>query len=110
MIHMDKNDTELYQQEECNLEQRIRELINNVTNSQYISNLDVYQENGIYVLRLGLNCKDAAPISFGYQGDEEGFLKFLEKEFRKRRLQNINYTTTTIINGDSGTYYPVIEL
>lgn len=110
MIQMDKNDMVLYHRKESNLECRIRELINQVTKSKYISPLDVKHEDGIYTLRLGLNCKDAAPISFGYQGNEDGFLKFLEKEFRKRKLQYIRYTTGALINGDSNLYYPVIEL
>lgn len=110
MTHMDKNDMVLYHSKESNLECRIRKLINQVTKSEYISPLKVTHEDDIYTLRLGLNCKDAAPISFGYQGDEEGFLKFLEKEFRTRRLQNISYTTGVLINGDSDVYYPVIEL
>lgn len=110
MIRMDKNVMALYPRKESNLECRVRELINQVTNSQYISPLDIKEEDGIYTLRLGLNCKDAAPISFGYQGNEEGFLNFLEKEFRKRKLQNITYTTGALINGDSNLYYPIIEL
>ena len=78
MIQMDKNDMALYLRKESNLECRVRELINQVTQSEYISPIDVKYEDEIYTLRLGLNCKDAAPISFGYQGSEEGFLKFLE--------------------------------
>ena len=88
---------ELYLSKESNLECRVRELINQVTQSKYISPIDVKYE-------------DAAPISFGYQGSEEGFLKFLEKEFRKRKLQNINYTTGVLINGDSNLHFPIIEL
>lgn len=110
MIHMDKNDMVLYPRKESNLECRIRNLINQVTKSKYISYLNVRHEDGIYTLRLGLNCKDAAPISLGYQGDEKGFLNFLEKEFKKRKLQDIQYTTGVLINGDSNLYYPVIEL
>ena len=110
MIQMDKNDMALYLRKESNLECRVRELINQVTQSEYISPIDVKYEDGIYTLRLGLNCKYAAPISFGYQGSEEGFLKFLEKEFRKRKLQNINYTTGVLINGNSNLHFPIIEL
>ena len=110
MIQMDKNDMALYLRKESNLECRVRELINQVTQSEYISPIDVKYEDGIYTLRLGLNCKDAAPISFGYQGSEEGFLKFLEKEFRKRKLLNINYTTGVLINGNSNLHFPIIEL
>lgn len=110
MIHMDKNIMASYQEKESNLECRIRELINKTTNSQYISPLDVKEEDGVYTLRLGLNCKDAAPISFGYQGNEEDFLKFLEKEFRKRKLQNTMYTSGALVNGDGNLHYPIIEL
>lgn len=110
MIHMDKNDTVLYQNNDSELEHKVRELINQVTKSNYISSISIKQEDGIYSFRLGLNCKDAAPISFGYQGDEEGFLRFLEKEFRKRKLQNIVYTKGDLVNGDSKLYYPIIEL
>lgn len=110
MIHMDKNDMVLYPRKETKLECEVRKLINRVTKSEYISPLDIKYEDGIYTLRLGLNCKDAAPISFGYQGDEEGFFKYLEKEFRTRKLQNVGYTTTTLINGESNLHYPIIEL
>ena len=111
MIHMDKNAMELSPN---NLKDKIRELINCVTCSKYIGDLDlkIEQECGelYYTLRLGLNCRDASPIAFGYQGDESGFLKYLEKEFRKRKLQNIQYNKTTLINADSNVYYPIIEL
>lgn len=110
MIHMEQNDMALYPNKESDLEHNIRELINKVTNSTYVSALNVKEENGIYTLRLGLNCKDAAPIVFGYQGSEVDFLKFLEKEFLKRKLQNTTYTTGTLVNGDSNLYYPIIEL
>ena len=100
----------LYLNKESNLKHRIRELINQVTQSEYISPLNVSYEDGIYTLRLGLNCKDAAPISFGYQGDEAGFLDYLAKEFAKRKLQNIRYTTGTLINGECDLHYPIIEL
>lgn len=110
MTHMEKNNMVLYHSKESDIECRVRKLINQVTKSEYISPLSVKYENGIYTLRLGLNCKDASPISFGFQGDEEGFFKFLEKEFRKRKLQDVGYTTTALINGESNLYYPVIEL
>ena len=34
----------------------------------------------------------------------------VEKEFKKRKLQNINYTTGVLINGDSNLHFPIIEL
>lgn len=110
MIHMDKSDMALFHKKESDLECKVRELINKITDSKYISSLNVKHEDGIYILQLGLNCKDASPISFGYCGDELGFLKFLEKEFKKRHLQDIRYTSSILINGNSNLYYPIIEL
>lgn len=111
MIRMDKNTMELSQ---IKLKDKIRELINCVTCSKYIGDLDLNIEcdscTNYYTLKLGLNCREATPIAFGYQGDESGFLKYLEKEFRKRKLQNIQFNKTTLINGDSNVYYPIIEL
>lgn len=108
MTHTDERDMALSQNKE--LIDKIRNLINTITDSKYISHLNVIHEDDLYVLRLGLNSKDASPISLGFQGDEDSFLKFLEKEFRKRKLQNIQYTKGTLINGDSNVYYPIIEL
>ena len=110
MILMDKNVMASYQGKESDLEHEIRNLINKVTKSEYISPLNVIEEDGTYTLRLGLNCKDATPIALSFQGTEDEFLKFLEVEFKKRKLQNIIYTTGVLINGDSNWYYPIIEL
>lgn len=90
-----------YHRKESDLEHRVRELINRVTNSKYISPLRVTKDGDLYTLRLGLNCKEANPISMGFQGNEEGFLLYLEKEFSKRKLQDVRYNTQTIINGDN---------
>ena len=35
---------------------------------------------------------------------------FLEKEFKIRKLQNISYTTGTLVNGNSNMWHPIIEL
>lgn len=111
MILMAENIMELSQ---TKLKDKIRELINQVTCSKYIGELDLIIETecncSYFILKLGLNCKDASPISFGYQGDEEGFLNYLKKEFRKRKLQNLQYTQSKLINSDSNNYYPIIEL
>lgn len=89
---------------------KIRTLLNQITESKYIGALDVKLDNGIYILSLGLGNKDAKPISLGFQGSEEEFLKFLEKEFRKKKFQSIDRNSTTLINGDAPMYYPIIEL
>lgn len=108
MIVTDINVMELSQKP--TLEDRIRELINKVTDSIYISSLEVIRNDDIYVLKMGLNCKDASPISIGYQGNEEGFMEFLCSEFQKRKLQNIRRNSITLLNGNSNVFYPIIEL
>ena len=110
MILMGEKDMVPYRGKENELEHKIRKLINCITKSEYFSPLDVSYENGMYTLRLGLNCRDASPISLSCQGDEDDFIRFLEKEFRKRKLQNISYTTGTLINGNSIMFHPIIEL
>lgn len=109
-ILMETNVTVLYRNRESPLENKVRDLINCVTKTEYVGPLSIRYECGIYTLRLGLNCRDATPISLGFQGSEEDFLKFLEKEFRKRKLQMVKYTKGVLINGDSNVFYPIIEL
>lgn len=91
----------------------IRDLFYQVTCTKYIGNLDldVIEDcnNKIFTLKMGLNCPDAAPIVLGFCGDESQFMNYLKKEFRKRRLQEIEYTVATLINEDS-LVYPVIEI
>ena len=102
MIVMAINDMELYL---SNLKNNIRELFFNITCTKYIGNLelDIINDCGIniYTLRICLNSPDVAPIVLGFSGNEEQFMKYLEKEFRKRRLQEIEYTKSTLINGDN---------
>lgn len=91
----------------------IRDLFYQVTNTKYIGNLDLdviedYNDK-IFTLRIGLNCPDVAPIVLGFCGNDQQFKEYLKKEFSKRQLQNVEYTTATLINGDS-IIYPVIEI
>lgn len=109
-IHMDKNDMVSYPRKENVLEHKIRELINKITNSIYTSSIKVIYDDGMYLLKLGLNCRDATPISLCYQGTEDEFLNFVENELKKRRLQEVEYTNGILINEDNKIYYPVIEL
>ena len=109
-ILMETNVTVLYRNRETPLENKVRDLINCITKTDYISPISIRYDDGIYTLRLGLNCKDASPISLGFQGSEDDFLKYLEKEFKKRKLQMVKYTKGVLINGDSNMFYPTIEL
>ena len=110
MIVMETRNMELYQD---NLINEIRELFYQVTCVRYIGNLDLDVigdcNDKIFTLRIGLNCPDAAPIVLGFCGDESQFMKYLTKEFSKRRLQEVEYSAATLINEDS-IVYPVIKI
>jgi hypothetical protein len=110
VIVMVERNMELYL---SNMIDEIRDLFYQVTCTKYIGNLDldVIEDcnNKIFTLKIGLNCPDAAPIVLGFCGDESQFMNYLKKEFRKRRLQEIEYTVATLINEDS-LVYPVIEI
>lgn len=92
------------------LEQKVRKVIDEVTCSKYIGPLDVQYEEGLYVVKLGLNCRDASPISLGFTGDEAGLLEFVKREFKKRKLQNVQFVKEKLENGKDGAHYPIIEI
>lgn len=110
MILMDRNVLGLSPHKKKELEHKVREIINKVTCSKYISQLSVDYDAGMYILEMGMNCREAKPLVLGLTGTEDQFLKFIEKEFRKRQPQRVEYTSTTIINGNSDVFYPIIEL
>ena len=108
MIHMEENVMEQFPRKK--LENKIRDLITELTNTIYISNINIKYNHGIYTLQLGLNCKEAVPMSISYQGNEEEFIEFVKKEFIKRKPHEIRYTKGTLLNGDGEIHYPIIEL
>lgn len=61
-----------------------------------------------YVLLLDLN-QWRAPLSLAYQGSEEGFLQFLEKEFRNRQLDKTQYYTGIQTLPGRGTEFIIFE-
>lgn len=114
-IVMEINDMEQSQNNIISLENEIRNIINKVTNSKYTSTLKVEYdpEDNFFILKLGLNCKDATPIVLSFQGNEKDFLIFVAKEFSKRHLEDIIYTKGTLINNTENNdylYYPIINI
>lgn len=106
-IVMGGNSMESYQAKE--LVDKVRKIINDVTESKYISNIDIKKEDDFYRLQFDLGCRQA-PFALGFTGSEEELLEFIKKEFKKRRLESIEYTTVTLENGPSTIFYPVIDL
>jgi len=85
------------------LEEEILAIINCAICGCYISRLRVFiedEEQGCnpchkpadrwYYLALEMN-QDMSPLVMGYQGTEEGFKAFIDKEFRSRQMERVRY-------------------
>lgn len=69
---------------------KIEELVRKTMCVEYVSDLTLEIDGDEYNLLLDLN-QWRAPLSIAYQGTEDGFLKYLEKEFQSRQLQKTKY-------------------
>lgn len=76
-----------------NIETEIRELINDVTEREYISKLIVDHTDDIWTLYLYMN-KELVPMVMSIQGDYNKFKAFVAQEMRKRRLHEVKYWKT----------------
>lgn len=72
------------------LENKILLLIENIYNCIFKGKVIVSLDNGTYTLQLILNSA-YAPIYISFEGTEEEFLKFLEKDLKRRRLDVTEY-------------------
>ena len=75
------------------LEEEIKQIIDETTDREYVSKLRVVKEDDTYILYLYLN-RELVPMTMGCQGDEETFKKFVRKEMKTRRLQEVRYWKT----------------
>lgn len=75
------------------IEEEIRQIINDVTEREYITKLQVSQDGDIWTLYLYLN-RELVPLVMSIQGDEEHFKRFVAKEMKKRRLHEVKYWRT----------------
>lgn len=75
------------------LKDRVLKTINNsLENWCYTGKLDVEHEGDHYTLKLYLNQPDA-PFYLNYWGSESGFMKFIHKEIRTKKLNEVKYFT-----------------
>lgn len=85
------------------LKDRVLQVINNALKHWcYTGKYDVECNDDHYVLKLYLN-QPEAPLYLNYWGTEDGFLKFIDKEIRTRRLPEVTYYTA--IQTDPGNYF-----
>lgn len=75
------------------IEEEIRQLIDDVTDRKYITKLHVSHDDDTWTLYLFLN-KELVPLVMSIQGDEDTFKKFIIKEMKKRRLHEVKYWKT----------------
>lgn len=75
------------------IEEEIKQIINDVTEREYITKLQVSHEDDIWTLYLFLN-RELVPLVMSIQGDEDKFKKFVAQEMKKRRLHEVKYWRT----------------
>ena len=90
------------------LENKVLEMINEITGAKYTGRVTIEHEDGIWMLKLSPT-KEFSMLTLGYEGDEKSFMSFVEKELRKRKL-NRGSAKIKLINGYSFEHKPVIEL
>lgn len=77
------------------LEEEVRTVIETMYKAKYVGTLQVLPmldgETQLgYKLRLGMN-KDERPIYIAFEGDKDGFIKYLKQELRIRRLAETEF-------------------
>lgn len=72
------------------IEKDIKKIIEDITEREYVSRLIVTQDDDIWTLYLFLD-KEFGPLVMSIQGDERKFKRFVAKEMKRRRLQEVKY-------------------
>lgn len=91
------------------LEDKIRELLECVAEAKYVGKVYLKRDDDFWLLKLGPN--EYQPfLSLAYEGDEDSFMKFLDKEFRMRKQSFVSQSKAVLHNGYSFLHQPMIEL
>ena len=91
------------------LEDKIKELLECVAEAKYIGKIFLKKDDDFWLLKLGPN--EYQPfLSLAYEGDEDSFTKFLDKEFRIRKKSFVSQSKAVLHNGYSFLHQPMIEL
>ena len=72
------------------IEEKTLQVIETATESKYTSSFKVEVDEDSYVLKMAMT-QFLSPFVLSYQGTEEGFLKFIDREFRQRQLEEVSY-------------------
>lgn len=91
------------------LEDKVRDVIKEALEAEYIGNLNIVQDEDSYTLKLDLN-QHEAPMYFSYQGTEEGFLNYLFKDLSQRQINRAKYYKGVMVDtGNNDQYYIILE-
>lgn len=77
------------------IEDEIREVINDVTGEKYITKLQVTKEGDIWTLYLYLN-RELVPMVMSIEGSFDLFKRFVAYEIKHRRLNEVKYWKTDL--------------
>lgn len=91
------------------LEAKIKELLECIAEAKYVSKIFLEHDDGLWTLKLGPNAYQPF-LSLTFEGDEESFMKFLDKEFRNRKASFRSKSKAVLFNGYSFLHQPMIEL
>lgn len=91
------------------LEVKIKELLENVAGAKYVGKIYLCKDGDFWSLKLGPNNYQPF-LSLAYEGDEDSFMKFLEKEFCLRKRSFLSQSKAVLHNGYSFLHQPMIEL
>lgn len=91
------------------MEAKIRKLLENAAGAKYIGKIFLNNDDGFWSIKLGPS--EYQPfLSLAYEGSEEDFLKFLDREFRKRKKSFRSQSKAVLHNGYSFLHQPMIEV
>lgn len=91
------------------IEVKIKELLESIAEAKYVGKIFVKEDDGFWVIKLGPN-ENQPFLSLAYEGTEDDFLVFLEKEFRNRKRSFISQSKAVLFNGYSFLHQPMIEI
>ena len=91
------------------LKDKIKELLESVAGAKYVGRIFLKSDDDFWLLKLGPN--EYQPfLTLAYEGDEDSFMKYLDKEFRIRKKSFVSQSKAVLHNGYSFMHQPMIEL
>ncbi len=81
------------------LEEKVLKIINEIVDGVYISSLKILVDEDSFFLKLSMN-QELSPLSIYYEGNESGFLRYIEKDLRARQIDRAKFYKLVKIDED----------